>query len=114
MTLKITPREHQGVAILDLAGRITIGENSAGLREAINGLVAKGSKKILLNLHDVDYIDSTGIGTLASAFTSVRRAGGELKLLNLTHKVKDLLQITKLYTVFDVQNDEAKALAAFG
>jgi anti-sigma B factor antagonist len=75
--------------------------------------VGKGQKKILLNLGDVTYIDSSGIGELVSAFTAVRREGGELKLLNLTKKVHDLLQITKLYTVFDIKDDEATAIKAF-
>ncbi len=83
------------------------------LRDLVRQTVAKGNKKILLNLGDVTYIDSSGIGELVSAFTSVRNAGGELKLLNLTKKVHDLLQITKLYTVFDVKDDEATAIQAF-
>jgi anti-sigma B factor antagonist len=84
------------------------------LRDTIRDLVGKGQKKILLNLGDVTYIDSSGIGELVSAFTAVRREGGELKLLNLTKKVHDLLQITKLYTVFDIKDDEATAIKAFG
>ena len=83
------------------------------LRDTIKDLLGKGNKKILLNLGDVSYIDSSGIGELVSAFTSVQRQGGELKLLNLTKKVHDLLQITKLYTVFDVKDDEGGAIAAF-
>jgi anti-sigma B factor antagonist len=83
------------------------------LRDTIKDLLGKGQKKILLNLGDVSYIDSSGIGELVSAFTSVRNQGGELKLLNLTKKVHDLLQITKLYTVFDVKDDEATAISAF-
>jgi anti-sigma B factor antagonist len=102
-----------GVTIIDLSGRITLGEGSSVLRDLVRQTVAKGNKKILLNLGDVTYIDSSGIGELVSAFTSVRNAGGELKLLNLTKKVHDLLQITKLYTVFDVKDDEATAIQAF-
>jgi anti-sigma B factor antagonist len=83
------------------------------LRDAIRDLLSKGSKLILLNLADVNYIDSSGIGELVSAYTTVRNQGGELKLLNLTKKVHDLLQITKLYTVFDVKDDEATAIASF-
>jgi anti-sigma B factor antagonist len=83
------------------------------LRDAVRDLLAKGSKQILLNLGDVTYIDSSGIGELVSAFTTVRNQGGDLKLLNLTKKVHDLLQITKLYTVFDVKDDEASAVASF-
>jgi anti-sigma B factor antagonist len=102
-----------GITIVDLSGRITLGEGSVILRDTIRDLVGKGSKKILLNLGDVTYIDSSGIGELVSAFTTVRNQGGELKLLNLTKKVHDLLQITKLYTVFDVKDDEATAISAF-
>lgn len=98
---------------MDLSGRITLGEGSVMLRDQIRELLGKGEKKILLNLGDVTYIDSSGIGELVSAFTTVRNQGGELKLLNLTKKVHDLLQITKLYTVFDVKDDEASAIKAF-
>jgi len=98
---------------MDLSGRITLGEGSVMLRDQIRELLGKGEKKILLNLGDVTYIDSSGIGELVSAFTTVRNQGGELKLLNLTKKVHDLLQITKLYTVFDVKDDEASAIRAF-
>jgi anti-sigma B factor antagonist len=101
------------VTIVDLSGRITLGEGSVVLRDNIRDLIAKGDKKILLNLGEVTYIDSSGIGELVSAFTTVRNQGGELKLLNLTKKVHDLLQITKLYTVFDVKDDEATAISSF-
>jgi anti-sigma B factor antagonist len=90
-----------------------LGEGSVVLRDTIRDVVSQGNKKILLNLGDVTYIDSSGIGELVSAFTSVRNQGGELKLLNLTKKVHDLLQITKLYTVFDIKDDEATAVGAF-
>ena len=113
MSMKITTRQVDGVTILDLSGRITLGEGSVQLRDAIRDLLAKGSKLILLNLADVNYIDSSGIGELVSAYTTVRNQGGELKLLNLTKKVHDLLQITKLYTVFDVKEDEASAIASY-
>ena len=113
MTMKASTRQMDGVTVVDLSGRITLGEGSVVLRDTIRDLVGKGSKKILLNLGDVTYIDSSGIGELVSAFTTVRNQGGELKLLNLTKKVHDLLQITKLYTVFDVKDDEATAIAAF-
>ena len=106
-------RRVDGVTILDLSGRITLGEGSVVLRDQIRDLLGKGEKKLLLNLGDVTYIDSSGIGELVSAFTTVRNQGGELKLLNLTKKVHDLLQITKLYTVFDVKDDEASAVKAF-
>lgn len=113
MTMKASNRRVDGVTILDLSGRITLGEGSVVLRDQIRDLISKGEKKILLNLGDVTYIDSSGIGELVSAFTTVRNQGGELKLLNLTKKVHDLLQITKLYTVFDVKDDEASAIKAF-
>jgi anti-sigma B factor antagonist len=96
-----------------MSGRITLGEGSVVLRDTIRDLIGKGQKKILLNLGDVTYIDSSGIGELVSAFTAVRREGGELKLLKLTKKVHDLLQITKLYTVFDIKDDEAVAIQSF-
>ena len=113
MSMKASTRQVDGITIVDLSGRITLGEGSVVLRDSIKDLLGKGQKKILLNLGDVSYIDSSGIGELVSAFTSVRNQGGELKLLNLTKKVHDLLQITKLYTVFDVKDDEATAIAAF-
>jgi anti-sigma B factor antagonist len=111
--MKATNRQVDGVAVVDMSGRITLGEGSVVLRDTIRDLVGKGQKKILLNLGDVTYIDSSGIGELVSAFTAVRREGGELKLLNLTKKVHDLLQITKLYTVFDIKDDETAAIKAF-
>jgi anti-sigma B factor antagonist len=113
VSMKVTTRQVDGVTILDLSGRITLGEGSVQLRDAIRDLLSKGSKLILLNLADVNYIDSSGIGELVSAYTTVRNQGGELKLLNLTKKVHDLLQITQLYTVFDVKDDEATAIASF-
>ena len=113
MSLKSSARQVDGITILDLSGRITLGEGSVVLRDTIREVLGKGEKKILLNLGDVTYIDSSGIGELVSAFTAVRKEGGELKLLNLTKKVHDLLQITKLYTVFDVKDDEANAISSF-
>lgn len=113
MSMKFKTRQVDGVTVLDLNGRITLGEGSVTIRDAVRDVLAKGSNKILLNLGGVDYIDSSGIGELVSAFTTVKNAGGELKLLNLTKKVHDLLQITKLYTVFDVSDDEAAAIAGF-
>ena len=113
MSMKASTRQIDGVTVVDLSGRITLGEGSVILRDTVKDLLGKGQKKILLNLGDVSYIDSSGIGELVSAFTSVRNQGGELKLLHLTKKVHDLLQITKLYTVFDVKDDEATAIAAF-
>ena len=113
MSMKSITRQVNGITIVDLSGRITLGEGSVVLRDLVRDLVTKGQRKILLNLGDVTYIDSSGIGELVSAFTTVRNQGGELKLLNLTKKVHDLLQITKLYTVFDVKDDEVAAVAAF-
>jgi len=113
VSMKTSTRQVNGITIVDLSGRITLGEGSVLLRDMVRDLVAKGQRKILLNLADVTYIDSSGIGELVSAFTTVRNEGGDLKLLNLTKKVHDLLQITKLYTVFDVKDDEASAVAAF-
>ncbi|HVZ17637.1 MAG TPA: STAS domain-containing protein [Terriglobales bacterium] len=111
--MKSSTRQVDGVSIVDLSGRITLGEGSTMLRDIVRDMIAKGQKKILLNLGDVTYIDSSGIGELVSAFTTVRNGGGELKLLNLTKKVHDLLQITKLYTVFDIKDDEATAIKSF-
>ena len=111
--MKSNTRQVDGVTIVDLSGRITLGEGSVVLRDTVRDLIGKGNKKILLNRGDVNYIDSSGIGELVSAFTTVRNQGGELKLLNLTKKVHDLLQITKLYTVFDVKDDETSAVKSF-
>ena len=113
MTMKANNRQVNGVTVVDMSGRITLGEGSVILRDSIKELLGKGQKKILLNLGDVSYIDSSGIGELVSAFTSVRNQGGELKLLRLTKKVHDLLQITKLYTVFDIKDDETEAIKSF-
>ncbi len=114
MTFRATPREADGATVVDLSGRITLGEGSATLREMIRDLLNKGQKRIVLNLADVNYIDSSGIGELVSGFTTVKNQGGELKLLHLTKKVHELLQITKLYTVFDVHSDEKTAVRSFG
>ena len=105
-------RQVDGVTILDLSGKITLGENSGKLRSAVQDALSS-SKKIVLNLADVNYIDSAGLGELVSAFTTVKNAGGELKLLNLTKKVRDLLVITKLLTVFDVKDNEQEAIKSF-
>ena len=113
MALTIASREVNGVTVLDLSGRITLGEGSVQLRDAIRGLISKGQKNILLNLADVNYIDSSGLGELVSAFTTAKNQQAEVKLLKLTKKVHDLLQLTKLYTVFDIKDDEAEAIASF-
>jgi anti-sigma B factor antagonist len=112
-TLRATYREAAGVTVVDLGGRITLGEGSALLRKTIRELLEERRSNILLNLADVDYIDSSGIGELVSAFTGVKNRGGNLKLLQLTKKVRDLLQLTKLFTVFDVYSDESTALSSF-
>ncbi len=113
MALSISTRQLDGVTILDLSGRITLGEGSVQLRDAIRDLISKGEKHVLLNLGDVNYIDSSGLGELVSAFTTAKNQNADVKLLNLTKKVKDVLQVTKLYTVFDIYDDEAHAISSF-
>jgi anti-sigma B factor antagonist len=113
VSVKLNTRQVGDVSVIDVAGRITLGEGSSTLRDALRELVGKNHKKILLNLGEVSYIDSSGIGELVSGFTTVTNSGGQLKLLNLNKRVKDLLQITKLYTVFDVHDDEAGAVRSF-
>ena len=108
-----TCREVGAVTIIDLSGKISLGEGSALLRRTIRELLENGQTRILLNLGDVNYIDSSGIGELVSGFTAVRNRQGELKLLNLTKKVNDLLQLTKLFTVFDVYTDEGTAVRSY-
>jgi anti-sigma B factor antagonist len=114
MKMMTSTRQVSGVTIVDISGRIELGGESAAIREMVCDLLSKGHRQILLNLADVQYIDSSGLGALVSSFTSARKQGGELKLLNLTDKVTDLMQMTKLYTVFDVKNDEAIAVKSFG
>src|SRR5215471_8442012 len=113
MSVKLSTRQVGDVTVIDVAGRITLGEGASALRDALREVVKNNRKDILLNLRDVTYIDSSGIGELVSAFTTITNSGGRLKLLGLTHRVKDLLQITKLYTVFDVHEDEAHAVRSF-
>lgn len=113
MALAIASREVDGVTVLDLSGRITLGEGSVQLRDAVRNLLGKGQKNILLNMGDINYIDSSGLGELVSAYTTAKNQGAALKLLRLTKKVHDLLQLTKLYTVFDIYDDEATAIASF-
>jgi len=114
MKMTTSTRQVGSVMVVDVSGRIELGEESAALRDLVSDLVSKGDKKILLNLADVQYMDTSGLASLVSAFIRVRKQGGELKLLNLTDKVSDLMQITRLYTVFDVTNDEAVAVKSFG
>jgi anti-sigma B factor antagonist len=111
--MTITTRDVSHVTIVDITGRITLGEETGKLRDAVRQLIAAGNKKIVLNLAKVDYIDSSGVGELVGSFTTVRNAGGELKLLNLTKKVHDVLHVTKLYTVFDIKDDEFTAIKSF-
>jgi anti-sigma B factor antagonist len=113
VVLQGTNREVGDVAVVDFSGRITLGEGSSTLRRIIRELVEQGQRKILLNLADVDYIDSSGIGELVSVYSTVRKVNGELKILNLTKRVHDILQITRLFTVFDVQSDEGAAVRSF-
>ena len=113
MSVKLTTRQVGDVTVIDATGRITLGEAASSFRDEIKNLAAKGEKKLLLNLSDVSYIDSSGIGEMVSSFTTVTNHGGQLKLLGLNKRVKDLLQITKLYTVFEVFDDEASAVRSF-
>jgi len=109
----LTTRQVGDVTVIDAAGRITLGEGASAFRDIVRDLAAKGDKKLLLNLSEVSYIDSSGIGEMVSGFTTVTNHGGQLKLLGLSKRVKDLLQITKLYTVFEVFDDEASAVRSF-
>jgi anti-sigma B factor antagonist len=114
MSLKMSTREVKDIVIIDLSGRITMGEACAAIRDEIHDQIGNGIRKVVLNLADVSYIDSAGLGELTAAYTSVKNRDGQLKLLNLIKRVQDLMQITKLYTVFDVYDDENKAIASFG
>ena len=111
--LNITERQAGDITILDMDGKVTIGEGSVALRTTIRRLLGEGKKKILLNLGRVGYVDSSGIGELVSSFSAVNRESGSLKLLNLTQKIQDLLAITKLLTVFDVYDSESEAVSNF-
>ena len=111
--LNISERQAGDVTVLDMSGKITIGEGSVALRTAVRRLLEEGKKRILLNLGGVSYIDSSGIGELVSSYTAINKEAGQLKLLNLTQKIRDLLTITKLLTVFDVYESEAEALNSF-
>ena len=114
MGLKMRTRELKNAIVIDLTGQITLGEASAAVRDEVRDQAGHGFRNILLNLGEVTYIDSAGLGELTAAYTSVKNRGGQLKLLNLTKRVHDLMQITKLYTVFDVYDDEKKAVESFG
>ncbi len=110
---KLTCREVGDVMIVDIEGNITLGESAVSLREAVKKLLADGKRKIVLNLAKTTYIDGSGIAEMVSCFTTVSNRRGKLKLLNLTKRIQDLLQITKLYTVFETFADEVKAVASF-
>jgi len=111
--LEVNQRQAGDVTILDMKGAVRIGEGSITLRDAIRGLADEGKKKIILNLAGVNYVDSSGIGELIANYTTVSRQGGQLKLLNLTDRIQNLLVITKLLTVFDAYEDESEALKSF-
>ena len=113
MSVKLTTRQVGDVTVVDAVGRITLGDGASTFRDTIRELASAGKKKLLLNLGEVSYIDSSGIGEMVSGFTTVTNQGGQVKLLNLTKRVKDLLQITKLYTVFEVFEDEAAAVRSY-
>lgn len=113
MALEIQQREREGIVILDLDGRITVGEEASRLRDSLRELIAAGKTRVILNLERVDYIDSTGLGALVMGYTSVRKAGGALKLVNLSRRNIELLVFTKLETVFEIFDNELDALNSF-
>jgi anti-sigma B factor antagonist len=113
VSVKLSTRQVGDVTVIDASGRITLGEGSTAFREKIKEMLAAGNKKILVNMAEITYIDSSGIGELVSSFTTTTNAGGHLKLLSLGKRVQDLLQITKLYTVFETHDDEAAAVRSF-
>ena len=114
MSFKMNTREINDISIIDLSGQLTMGDACAGIRDEVRDELGHGIRKIILNLAEVTYIDSAGLGELTAAYMSVKNREGKLKLLNLAKRVHDLMQITKLYTVFDVYDDEKKAIASFG
>jgi anti-sigma B factor antagonist len=113
MSLKVKVRQAGDVAVIDLSGKVTLGEGSGTLRDTVADVAGKGNKNILLNMADVSYIDSAGLGELVGSYTSVTNKGGQLKLVNLQTKLKDLMQITKLHTVFQVFEAEDEAIASY-
>lgn len=113
MSASLRIREAGGVSVVDVSGRITLGEGAGTLRDTLRQMATSGHKKVLLNLADLTYLDSSGIGVLVSSFATINGAGGQLKLVNLTKRVKDLLLITKLYTVFEIFENEEAAIASF-
>ncbi len=113
MSCKVTIRQAGNVAVVDLSGRITLGEGSGSIRDTVKELVEKGERNVLLNLAEVTYIDSAGLGELVGSYATTTNRGGRLKLVHAQKRVSDVLQITKLYTVFEVFSDEAAALRSF-
>jgi anti-sigma B factor antagonist len=113
MTIQASTRAVGDIAIIDISGQLRLGEGTGKLRDVVQELVHEGYRKILLNLQGVIHIDSSGIGELMSNYTSLRNQGGELKLMNLNKNVRNLLQVTRLYTIFDVHDDQASAIQAF-
>jgi anti-sigma B factor antagonist len=111
--MQIAERESGGITILDVSGKITLGEGDALLKDKLNSLLHQGKKNMLLNLGNVQYVDSAGLGAIVSAYTTVRREGGDLKLVNVTKKMQDLLSITKLLTVFETFDSEGEALRSY-
>ncbi len=113
MSLKLSNRKSGGVSIVDISGRVTLGETASALREMIRQMARAGERQILLNLSDLNYLDSSGMGVMVSSFATINSLGGHLKLTSLSNRVKDLLLITKLYTVFEIFEDESTAVASF-
>ena len=113
MSLELSVREMSGVSIVDVSGRLTLGDNPSELRDMLRELAIGGHGKILLNLGDLSQLDSSGIGMLVSSFATITNLGGQLKLLNLNRRVRDLLLMTKLYSVFEVYEDEPAAMGSF-
>jgi len=114
MALTIKTRRVSNVAIVDLSGKITLGENTGILRDELRSLLAQGNKNIVLNMKDVSYVDSAGLGELVGAYTTATNQGGAVKLLHLQGKMRDLMQITKLHTIFPAFEDEQQAVSSFG
>lgn len=114
MALTTKVRRIGNVAILDLSGKITLGENTGILRDELRSLLSQGTKNIVLNMADVSYVDSAGLGELVGAYTTATNQGGAVKLLNLQGKMRDLMQITKLHTIFPTFDNEQQAVASFG
>jgi anti-sigma B factor antagonist len=113
VALRMTDRDVNGITVVDIEGRIVLGEESNSFRERVKGLLAAGKKKVVLNMANVSYIDSAGLGTLVATFHSARSQGATLKLVNLGAKFKEVLQVTKLMTVFDTYDNEAAAVQSF-